>query len=376
MPSSDPLRILVSGMLAADPGQGGATWSVLQYVLGLHRLGHDVAFVEQLPSRREASERYFERVVDSFGLRDRCSLLVNRETAIGRPYDDLARWARNADVVLNISGRLRDDELCGFAPIRIYLDVDPAFTQLWQTNEGVDMNLAAHTHFVTVGQAIGRDGCQVPTCDRDWIGTFQPVVLEHWPVVSETRHDALTSVGNWRGYGSIESGTIHYGQRAHSVRGLIDLPRRMNDRVLLALAIDAGESRDLAALAEHGWEVVDPAVVAGTPDAYRTFVGGSRGELGIAKSGYVQSRSGWFSDRSCCYLASGRPVLAQETGFSDFLPTGAGLFAFTTVEDARAASEELRGDYRRHAGAARSLAEEYFDSDRVLGRLLDLVHAA
>jgi hypothetical protein len=362
-------------MLAGDPGQGGATWAVLQYLLGLRRLGHEIAFVEQLRSRREASERYFERVVDAFGLREQCSLLVGPTTAIGRDYDDLVRWARTADVVLNISGLLRDEQLCGHAPTRVYVDVDPAFTQLWHTADGLDMNLAAHTHFVTVGQAVGRDGCDVPTCDRDWIGMFQPVVLQEWPIATETRHQALTTVGNWRGYGSIESGGIHYGQRAHSVRELIDLPRRMSEPLLLALAIHADESHDLAALAEHGWRLVDPAVVAGTPEAYRAFVGGSWGELGIAKSGYVRSRCGWFSDRSCCYLASGRPVLAQETGFSDFLPTGAGLFAFSTVEAACAAAEELRLDYRRHADAARSLAEEYFDSDRVLPRLLDLVHA-
>jgi hypothetical protein len=186
----------------------------------------------------------------------------------------------------------------------------------------------------------------------------------------------LTSVGNWRGYGSIQAGGIHYGQRAHSVRELIDLPGRIGEPLLLALAVHPDESRDVAALLEHGWNLVDPALVAGTPETYRQFVSGSRAELGIAKSGYVQSRCAWFSDRSCCYLASGRPVLAQETGFSDFLPTGAGLFAFTSVEDACMAAEELRGDYGRHADAARSIAEEYFDSDRVLPRLLDLVHAA
>jgi hypothetical protein len=363
-------------MLAGDPGQGGASWAVLQYLLGLRRLGHEIAFVEQLPSRSEPSELYFDRVIDAFGMRDQCSLLVGRETAIGRHYDDLTRWARTADVVLNISGLLRDEQLYGHAPTRVYLDIDPAFTQLWHSVEGVDMNLAPHTHFVTVGQAIGRDGCDVPTCDLDWIGTLQPVVLTEWPIAGKTPQHALTSVGNWRGYGSIETGTIHYGQRAHSVRELIDLPNRIGEPVLLALAIHADESRDLAALAEHGWRLADPGVVADTPEAYRAFVSGSWGELGIAKSGYVLSRCGWFSDRSCCYLASGRPVLAQETGFSDFLPTGAGLFAFSNVEEACGAAEELRRDYPGHADAARSLAEEYFDSDRVLSRLLDLVHAA
>ena len=363
-------------MLAGDPGQGGATWAVLQYVLGLRRLGHDVAFVEPLSARQESSERYFERVIDSFGLRESCALVVGRETAIGLPYADLSAWARTADVVLDISGLLRDEELWGHAPVRIYLDVDPAFTQLWHAVEELDMNLTGHTHFVTVGQAIGRDGCHVPTCGRDWIGTFQPVVLDEWPVAPDTPDPQFTSIGNWRGYGSIDSGGVHYGQRAHSVRELITLPERLQEPVLLALAIHPDESADLHALADHRWKLVDPAVVAGTPEDYRGFVGRSRAELGIAKSGYVNSRCGWFSDRSCCYLASGRPVLAQETGFSDYLPSGAGVFAFTTVDDACAAAEELRRDYDGHARAARSLAEHYFDSDRVLSRLLELVHAA
>lgn len=373
---SSRLRILVSGMLAGNPGQGGATWAVLQYVLGLLRLGHEVAFVEQLPTGRESSQQYFEHVVETFGLGERCSLLVGRETASGTPYDELVLWARSADLLLNISGLLRDPELCDQVPIRMYLDVDPAFTQLWQAAEGIDMNLDAHTHFVTVGQAIGHEGCDVPTCGREWIATFQPVVLDEWPVVTEIRHDALTSVGNWRGYGSIEFESVHYGQRAHSVRELIDLPNSLHDSVVLALGIHADEARDFAALAANGWQLVDPTVVAGTPEAYRSFVSGSRGELGIAKSGYVRSCCGWFSDRSCCYLASGRPVLAQETGFSDFLPTGAGVLAFATVEEAVAAAVELRRDYRRHARAARALAEEYFDSDRVLTRLLERVHAS
>jgi hypothetical protein len=363
-------------MLAGNPYQGGATWAVLQYVLGLRRLGHDVVFVEPVSSRQEASERYFDQVLDSFGLRESSSLLVGRETAIGLPYAELADWARTADVVLDISGLLRDEELWGHAPARIYLDVDPAFTQLWHTADGLDMNLAGHTHFVTVGQAIGQVGCDVPTCARDWIGTFQPVVLGEWPAVAKTPEPAFTSVGNWRGYGSIEWAGVHYGQRAHSLRELITLPERLQEPVLLALGIHSEEPSDLQMLADHRWGLVDPAIVAGTPEDYRAFVGRSRAELGIAKSGYVKSRCGWFSDRSCCYLASGRPVLAQETGFSAYLPTGAGVLSFTTVDEACAAAEELRGDYRRHARAARSLAEEYFDSDRVLSRLLDLVHAA
>jgi hypothetical protein len=140
--------------------------------------------------------------------------------------------------------------------------------------------------------------------------------------------------------------------------------------LLAALAIHLGETKDLEALAANGWRLLDPAEVAGTPAHYRAFLQGSRAEFGVAKSGYVVSRCGWFSDRSACYLACGRPVLAQDTGFRPFLPTGDGLLAFATLDDALAGIESLNGDYPRHARAARALAEEFFDSDKVLTGLL------
>jgi hypothetical protein len=185
------------------------------------------------------------------------------------------------------------------------------------------------------------------------------------------RHDAYTSVGNWRSYGSIEHGGIHYGQRAHSLRGLIDLPGRVAARFQLALAIHPGEVADLDALQSNGWELLDPGALAGTPAAYAEFVRGSRAELCVAKGGYVESGSGWFSDRSACYLASGRPVVAQDTGFGRRLPTGEGLLAFVTAADAAAAVESVEADPGRHRAAARAIAEEHLDSRRVLSALLE-----
>ena len=265
---------------------------------------------------------------------------------------------------------LRDERLLGEIPVRVYLDLDPAFNQLWHAVQGIDMRFDGHTHFATVGLALGTPGCAVPTCGRDWIPTLPPVVLDRWPVAEALERDALTTVANWRGYGSIEHEGVLYGQKAHSLRRLVDLPRRTPQRLELALAIHEGEQPDLAALAEHGWRLVDPVEAAGTPERYRRFVQGSKAELGIAKSGYVASRCGWFSDRSACYLASGRPVIAQETGFSAHLPTGEGLFAFETAEDVLAAIDALRSGYERHRRAARALAEEHLDSDAVLTRLL------
>jgi hypothetical protein len=375
------MTIIVSGMIAADPHQGGATWAVLQYVLGLRGLGHEVILIEPLtpPKSRPAdwkfetcqSAAYFQRVVKEFGLEKKAALLLaGTERTIGLGYAELQAIARKADVIFNISGMLADEALLATIPRRVYLDLDPAFIQIWQSEYGIDMRMDAHTHFVTVGQSIGMADCPVPTCGRQWIPTAQPVLLDEWPAANGVKHDALTTVGNWRGYGSVEFQGQHYGQKAHSLRAFFPLPRHTDEKLAPALAIHPKETADLEALVENGWTILDPARVAGTPGNYRDFIQASKGEFGIAKSGYVLSGCGWFSDRSVCYLASGRPVIAQDTGFTRWLPTGEGVIPFTTMEDAVSAIESMNRDYPRHARAARFIAEEHFDSRKVLPRLL------
>jgi hypothetical protein len=351
---------------------GGAGWAVLQYVLGFRRLGHEVVLVEPVTELTAASAAYFAEIVRDFGLEGSCAILESgtRVTA-GLSYPQVVRAARRCDVLLNISGMLREPQLTEHVPARVYLDLDPAFNQLWHAAHGIDVGLAGHTHFVTVGQAMGDPVCPVPTCGVRWRALRPPVVLEHWPRARGLVHDALTTVGHWRAYGSIEHGGLHYGQKAHALRPLIGLPRRTRTRFVLALAIDPDETRDLEALKANGWERADPSAVASTPCAYRDFVRGSRAEFGLAKSGYAISRCGWFSDRSVCYLASGRPVIAQDTGFDRYLPVGEGLFSFASADDVLAALEELSTAYERHRRAARALAEDLFDSDKVLRELLD-----
>jgi hypothetical protein len=368
-------------MMAADPGQGGATWAVLQYVLGLRELGCDVCFVEPISAKalrpagvsmgQSTSATYFRSVVNEFQLNGRAVLLLagTRETH-GMDYGELLAFAARADVLINISGMLTDHELIDRIPVRAYLDLDPAFNQWWHS-QGIDMRFSAHNRFITVGQSIGEPDCPVPTCGLYWIRTFQPVVLSRWPVAEQIQHDAFTTIGNWRSYGSVEVNGVFYGQKAHSLRQFIGLPLRTDEKFLLAMSIHPEERSDLEALAENRWQLINPAAVCATPAAYRQFIAGSLAELGVAKSGYVHSRCGWFSDRSVCYLASGRPVLAQETGFNRHLPTGRGLLAFSNAEDAVPAIEDIRGNYASHRRAARELAEEYFDSHEVLGRLLD-----
>jgi hypothetical protein len=385
--TADGLRIVVSGMIAADPGQGGAAWAVLQYVLGLRGLGHDVYLVEPIPAGSIApygaalaastNARYFRDVAARFDLTARAALLREdtRET-VGLTYAELTRAVRGCDLLINISGMLTDPALFDAIPRRVYLDLDPAFNQLWHTVEHIDMRFEGHTHFFTVGGLIGTAACQIPTCGRTWQPILQPIVLTEWPVTPGEPAAPWTTIGNWRGYGSITHDGVLYGQKAHSFRRLLDLPARSGAHIRPALMIHRGEKSDLAALHVHRWDLADPAEVASTPDAYREFVRGSKGELGIAKSGYVESHCGWFSDRSVCYLASGRPVIAQDTGFGAYLPTGEGLFAFNTVDDAAAAMEAVDRDYARHCRKARELAEEYFRSDLVLATLLERAGAA
>jgi hypothetical protein len=385
--TGSPLRIVVSGMLAKVPDQGGATWAVLQYVLGLKRLGHDVYFVESMEPAdlkpggasldRSGNAAYFRQVVHEFGLAGRAALLLaNTEATVGLSYADLRAATTRGDVLVNISGTLSDRALTDAIPVRIYLDLDPVFNQLWYASEGIDMRFAGHTHFVTIAQSIGEPDCVVPSCGLTWIATWQPVVLEQWPAADDVVYDGLTTVANWRAYGSIEHQGVFYGQKAHALREFMDLPTKTHERLMLALSIHAGEVKDLAALRANGWELLDPAVVADTPSSYRSFIAGSKGEFGVAKSGYVKGRCGWFSDRSACYLASGRPVLAQDTGFSRYLPTGTGLLSFSTREEAVDKIAALDRDYAAHCRAARALAQEHFDSDKVLTRMLRQVGAA
>ncbi len=366
--------VIVSGMIAATPGQGGATWAILQYLLGLGDMGCAVLFVEPVEDLSPGRVAYCRDVMARFGLDDRWALVQpGRIETAGMSRTALRAAAHSADVLLNVSGMLTDPDVLAHVPVRVYLDLDPAFVQLWHAAEGIDMRFDGHTHFVTVADAIGSPGCAIPTCGRTWIPTLPPVSLAHWPVAGHLMHDALTTVAHWRGYGSIQHAGVHYGQKAHSLRPLVDLPTRTPERFLLALGIDPAETGDIEALRTHGWSLVDPAAVAGSPDAYRAFVQGSKAELGIAKSGYVVSGSGWFSDRSACYLASGRPVIAQDTGIGRRLPTGKGLFAFRDADDVVAAIEDLRADEAGHRRAARQIACDLLAADVVLGALLDRV---
>jgi len=366
--------VLVAGSVAQRPGRGGHAWVFLSYLLGMRRLGHEVHFLDRLTTEMAGvpaaglegspQARWLRRTMESFGLGEDYTLIVgprSRSAALER--------LRGADLLLDVNGFLDDPELLDAAAVSAFVDIDPAIQQMWQALGLAEMFGRHDLHF-TVGENIGRGGCAVPTCGVEWIATRPPVVLDQWQ--GGPAGERFTSVASWRGpYGSIEYEGETYGLRAHELRRLLDLPGRVGAELALALDIDPEDEADAAALREAGWGLLDPAAVAGDPGAYRDFVQGSGAELNVAKNVYVRSRCGWFSDRSASYLASGRPVLAQDTGYPDNLPTGEGLLRFDGLEEAAAGIEEIRRDWPRHRAAARRLAVEHFDSDRVLGEMLD-----
>jgi hypothetical protein len=313
--------------------------------------------------------------MERFGLAAASALLIG-DNGDGGTIDgrldraELLTRVREAELLLNFMGYLDDEEILAAARRRVFVDIDPGFGQMWRALGWADV-FAGHDDFVTIGRNIGRRGCTIPDCGLSWITTNQPIVLDQWPAVPPD-DGPFTSVGTWRGrYDPIEYEGETYGLRAHEFRKFAELPRLSGARFEMALDIDAAEHGDLELLAANGWTLVDPLRVAADPWSYQAYIAGSAAEFMVAKDVYVRSHSGWFSDRSICYLASGRPVVVQDTGLEGQLPTGEGLFVFRTVEEARAAIEEVSQDHRRHAHAARRVAEECFDSDKVLSRLLD-----
>lgn len=381
--------LLIAGSLAQKPHHGGHAWVLLQYILGFRRLGWRVTFVDWLGPEagrnapggscafsESASVRPFLAIMKAFQLEDDFCLIdrASGET-VGLSRDGVRERARESSFLLNIMGFLDDEEILTSVPRRVFLDIDPGFGQMWRAL-GLYDPFRGHDQHVTVGLNVGQADCEVPDCDLGWITTLPPIVLDLWPPVS-ARGESFTTVASWRGaYGPLEYRGKTYGLRVHEFRPFAPLPRLTGQSFRLALAIHPRETRDLAMLADNGWTLVDPVEVAADPSSYRAFIQGSASEFQVAKGMYVQSRGGWFSDRSVCYLASGRPVLAQETGFSRYIPTGEGLIAFSTLDQAVAGVDELASRPSRHAQAARGLAESCFDSDRVLGRLLDNLRLA
>jgi len=362
--SSRPIAI-VAGALAAKSGNGGHAWSRVSIALGLRRLGFAVVFIEELAGATTSERDYFERVCAQFQID---GSLVDRKLS----YELVAR-ADAADLLLNIGGHLTCSELKRGPRVKVYLDDDPGYTQLWLQARLLDGRLDGHDFFFTFGENIGLPGCALPVDGITWRPLRPPVVLDHWRPGGQLS-EGFRTVASWRGgYGRVEADGHRYGQKAHEFRRFVDMPKLTGHRYEIALKIDRGDASDEELLRSRGWQLTDPTVVAAVPDDFRAYVQGSRAEFSVAQGIYVETRCAWFSDRTTRFLASGKPAVVQDTGFSSHLPTGEGLLAFTTVDEAVDATNAVERDYKAHSAAARAIAEKHFDSDKVLGRMLEEV---
>jgi hypothetical protein len=367
--------VIVSGALATKARNGGNAWSRLGWVAGFAALGFDCWFVEQLPIGPvvPASVGWFQAVASAHGLRGRAVLIDGDDLLLAGPDLELDRLVGDAALVLNISGHLPARLLVDRSGPLLFLDDDPGFTQAWELEGGCGSRLEGHDLFLTYGTNIGADLCPIPTVGRSWLPIVPPVAMTDWPEVPVPDPPRITTVGTWRGpFGPVSFNGITNGVKLHEFRKVIELPRHVPVSFEMALDIHAEETSDLELLARNGWRLDDPHGVVSTPDGYRRWIQDSTAEFSAAQGTYVGTNSGWVSDRTACYLASGRPAVVQDTGLGRTIPVGDGLLTYHDLDDAVAAVHEVLGNYEHHAAAARKLAHETFDATVVARRVCDL----
>jgi hypothetical protein len=376
---------MIAGSIAsAGPGFGGNTWAFLQYVLGLRRLGFETFYIEQLAAAKCVDEdnqpasfgasvnvSHFRALMDEYELTDHAALLEkDGRGSLGLCRDEVDKLAPDIDLLINLSGAFRLESVITKTRRRMYIDMDPGYTQIWQEQYGVDMYLRHHDVYVTTGLNLGKPDCPLPTGGISWEKTLPPVVLSEW-TTQQPPGCVYSTIADWRGFKPIQWRGVWYGQKADEFLRLIDLPRRVSVPLEIALLINSNET-GRCDLEQHGWRLVSPRQAAATPDAYRNYIFSARGEFTVVKQGYAAGRTGWFSDRSACYLAAGRPVVIQDTGIGAELPAGCGLLTFSDIDSAVDALNQVESSYAKHAAAAASFAREFLDSDLVLSRLLKL----
>ena len=392
----EKLRIVVGGYIGLLPA-GGVTWDYVQYPAGLAALGHDVYYIEDTRLwpiyQRDGSNwgdatpsvEHLRRVMDAFDLSSRWAY---RDEASGQTFgldvDRVNEICRTADVFINISCStcMRDEYRA--IPARVLIDTDPMFTQIqylsrqmFTPGEHALRDLVdAHNFHFTFGENIYGADCRMPDCGINWRPTRQPVCLSHWRASNPPapgNGSAYTTLMNWSAARRLEYEGETWGQKDLEFHRFVNLPDHVPE-VPLAVAVGqtggAGQPFPADEVRDAGWRVLDPDTYAPDWGTYRSFIEASRGEFSIAKETYVKARTGWFSCRSACYLAAGRAVVTQDTGWSKYLPAGEGLLAFDDIEGAADALARVESAPPRHSRAARDIAEEHFDSARVLGSLL------
>lgn len=384
------MRIVVTGLIATYP-LGGVSWDYVQYIKGFRLLGHEVYYLEDTgqwvynPKLHTFSDdcssnlRYLEEALAFVGpgMARRWSFRSPSGKYFGLAEKEVEKVCDQADLFLNVSGCCWLREQYQGCPMKVYLDSDPLYTQYKleavqkraATSDlaySVDLILK-HDRFFTFAENIGDPLCQVPLCGLTWQKTRQPIVLAAWPFIFTPEARAFTTVMSWKTDVTPPSlAGKRYGGKDVEFMKFIDLPSRVSVPLQVALSGAA----PLDQLRRHGWQVVNAYDKSSTMDQYRDYLRSSRGEWSIAKNAYVASHSGWFSTRSAAYLALGKPVIMQDTGFRKYYPTGEGIWAFQNVEQAVTAIETANNNYRQQCEAARAVAERYFRAETVLEQLL------
>lgn len=374
--------VIALGYIVRGP-LGGLAWHHLQYVLGLLDLGYDVSFLEYGDDYASCYDpgRDAMGTDPSYGI-NFCSRTFSRTVAADRwAYFDVrdGRWVgplrdraddlvHGADIVLNLSGTNALRGELSKVPVRVLVDTDPVFTQIRHlTDPAAEASAVEHNAFFTFGENFGHGGCTIPDDGLPWKPTRQPVALECWRADLGPRDGRFTTVMQWDSYQERAFDGRTFGMKSRSFADYLELPRRTRQRLELAIGSASAPRADLA---QSGWAIENPLRVTETPWSYQNYIRESKGEFSVAKHGYAATHSGWFSERSAVYLASGRPVVTQETGFSQFLPAGSGLHAFNRLDEAVIALDAVDRDYEANCRAARRIAEEFFDSRTVLEALI------
>lgn len=354
------------------------------YVAGLKELGYDVHYIERVNAADECYDPVFNAFADdvSYGMRflrhsmDSMEFIATPWTLIdragrchGSTRDEMCTALDRAEFVLTLADPtwFEDLERC---PRRAFLDGDPLFTQVRMLvpDSPTAIALANYPTLFTYWTRQNSPDTTVPAAGRAWISTTPVVATALWEAAAPRPNVPVTTIMNWSGFNDVTFGGRTYGKKDVEFERMIDLPSLTSHTFAIGVGGDTAPRERLRA---HGWMLENPLIATGTISAYREFIANSYADFGIAKHAYVASRSGWFSDRSLCYLASGRPVLHQDTGFTDWLPTGEGVVAFSTVEEAAAGLRCLDDDYPRHVKAARGIAETHFEARKVIGQMLD-----
>jgi len=378
-------KIVLAGYLVRCP-LGGYAWQILHYLAGLRALGFDPYFYEDtayygdcfdpltgtMHVAPDAGVAFAADFFERFGFGDRWAFWdAVHDRHHGLNAADTAALLHDARLVLTLAAVTRLPRVR--RQRKVFIDIDPGFTQIRvaENDVGLCTLLAEHDVHFTIGENIGTPSCIIPTDRFAWKPTRQPVALELWSPLPNDRAAAFTTIGRWdeqRRDVSFHGHRYSWRKRVEWMK-FLDLPARSGERFAVAMDVDKTPG-DGTLLRHHGWEILDPIALSTDALTYRDFIRRSKGEFTVAKDLNVRLASGWFSDRAACYLAAGRPVVTQDTGFSRFLPTGNGLFAVRTLDDAAAACRAIASDYDMHAQAARRIAEDAFDARRVLTDLL------